>query len=490
MVVPALRQSSRAVASLGKNTRGLSQISSSYSFGQWRANTSLVTNMATPNTIRLTINDTGVVNFKPQNQETAIRTSELLQENHEKHHIFFNKEGYHNHIVHHLLTLYGLGAPTSIIERGYADNANYQRPAITNGDIQVENLQDPKMFAKYLGRENYYHSYLVFFQGEMEKKGWEAVLKEYLFSGDERSDDLLGRLYAGFLHSLIHLGFGVEFNQPAIMAEALAQAAVHDTWTGEYLTMVEKAAKANATSTSKTIPELLDEIRADRKLSTAAEWNDGNKIRDGILVRAPNEMIKYATQWVVTPENLEEKTVEMINASMYFTAAAQHPPKQVKFDFYYMHCTNSSIFFPTFNKLSFLSVEDKVRLLQFKGYLDLAMYASRRSPPLLLDEISTYVPAKSGKGESEWPGIFERLWQYNDDGHAVKFGRAVRNGEILSKKWEDEGKNWVKVKGFMWEKIGNMVVDSVEDTGATWARSVGFEEAWAEYEDRPRKAHL
>lgn len=32
--------------------------------------------------------------------------------------------------------------------------------------------------------------------------------------------------FTGFLHPLIHLGFGVEFDQPAIVAEALAQAAV------------------------------------------------------------------------------------------------------------------------------------------------------------------------------------------------------------------------------------------------------------------------
>jgi len=31
-------------------------------------------------------------------------------------------------------------------------------------------------------------------QNEMEKKGWENVLNEYVFAGDERADDLLGRL--------------------------------------------------------------------------------------------------------------------------------------------------------------------------------------------------------------------------------------------------------------------------------------------------------
>lgn len=61
----------------------------------------------------------------------------------------------------------------------------------------MENLNDPEEFKKYLGKENYYHDYLVFFQNEFEKKGWENVLNEYVFAGDERADDLLGRLYGG-----------------------------------------------------------------------------------------------------------------------------------------------------------------------------------------------------------------------------------------------------------------------------------------------------
>lgn len=61
--------------------------------------------------------------------------------------------------------------------------------------------------------------------------------------------------------------------------------------------------------------ELLDAIRADRKLSSAAHWDDGNKVRDGILVRAKEEMIGYASEWSVRPEELEEKTAEMTNAA-------------------------------------------------------------------------------------------------------------------------------------------------------------------------------
>lgn len=110
------------------------------------------------------------------------------------------------------------------------------------------------------------------------------------------------------------MGFGVEFKQPAIVAEGLAEAAVHDSWIGSFMLGAEKAA-ASIAGKGKNMVDLLDEIRADRKLSTAAEWADGNKIRDGILVRAPEAMFKYASQWKVGADDLVEKTAEMTNAA-------------------------------------------------------------------------------------------------------------------------------------------------------------------------------
>ncbi|KAG0646521.1 Questin oxidase [Hyphodiscus hymeniophilus] len=443
--------------------------------------------MATPNKIHLSINDTGVVHNKPQNEETAARTSELLQENHDKHHIFFNQDGFHNHIAHHLLTLYGLGAPTSVIEKQYKHNVDYQRPNMPVEDSIVEDMSNPEHFQKYLGKEKYYRDFLIFWQNEMEKSGWEDVLNKNLFEGGERANDLLTRMYAGFLHPLIHLGFGIEFKQPAIIAEALAQACIHDSWISPYLLKCE-AASTSGTS-DKILPQLIDEIRSNSKLSNAAHWEDGNKIRDGILKRAPDEMISIARQWNVSEDQIGAKTAEMISTAVYFTSAAQKPPKQVKFDFYYMHCVNASIFFPTFNAQTWLSAASKVRLLKFKAYIDLAMYASRHSPPLLLEEIALYTPKKLEKGDAEWPGLFQRLFEYPDDGHAVKLARAVRNAQSVSEEYEGKVE-WDRVKGFMWEKIGNMVVDSVEDTGNNWVRSAGFEEAWTDFEDRPREAHL
>ena len=198
------------------------------------------------------------------------------------------------------------------MQRHYDRNKTYQRNAPALDNAILEDLHDYQKFQAYLGNESYYRNYLEYFRGEIDRKGYAQVINEYCLKGDERADDMLVRLHAGFLHPMIHLGFGVEFKQPAIIAEALAQAAVHDSWIGPFMLDAEKAA-ASSGGKGEPMVELLDEVRANKKLSSAADWKDSNKIRDGILVRAPNEMIDIAAKWRVLPGAILKKTAEMTN---------------------------------------------------------------------------------------------------------------------------------------------------------------------------------
>lgn len=86
-------------------------------------------------------------------------------------------------MVHHILSLYGLGAPASVIEKQFERNASYQSPARPVADENVHNMADPAKFKKYLGQGERYHDFLVFFQKEMEAKGVDGVLNEYIFAG-------------------------------------------------------------------------------------------------------------------------------------------------------------------------------------------------------------------------------------------------------------------------------------------------------------------
>lgn len=107
-------------------------------------------------------------------------------------------------------------------------------------------MGDPEKFQRYLGEGEYYQDFLVFFQRRIGEVGWERVVQETFFGveeseGGERGDDMLVRLFAsefycfslsgidvgglvldernaymlylGLIHPIIHLGFGIEYNQ-------------------------------------------------------------------------------------------------------------------------------------------------------------------------------------------------------------------------------------------------------------------------------------
>ena len=43
--------------------------------------------------------------------------------------------------------------------------------------------------------------------------------------------------------------------------------------------------------------EIVRDVKADMKLSNVARWDDENKIRDGLLVRAKDELAIHAAKW-------------------------------------------------------------------------------------------------------------------------------------------------------------------------------------------------
>jgi hypothetical protein len=193
-------------------------------------------------------------------------------------------------------------------------------------------------------------------------------------------------------------------------------------------------------------------------------------------------MTSLAAQFHVRPGELEEETAAMIDACAYFMGGAQWPGKEVKFDFYYMHCVNCSIFFSTFLEQDWMRVEDKVRLLEWKGRLDVAMYASRGCPELRLEEVTGY----KAKREWTWEEIARKVDVMEDDGHVAKLVRALMNGEQRCREFED--RDGFPIKGNMWLQLGRMTLDSVQDLGESrkWVRNAGFEKAWEKIPDRAR----
>ena len=146
-----------------------------------------------------------------------------------------------------------------------------------------------------------------------------------------------------------------------------------------------------------------------------------------------------------------------------------------------------------------MSDKNKARLLEWKGRLDLCMYASRRSPEPRMDVIDNYEPMHPERAKDtmagSWDGIFTRVLHHDDDGHAAKLVRALAHGGDICAAYSMNDPLF-RIKGDMWLQLGHMgklpryhfciwltmllAIDSVEDTGVAWVRSAGFPQAWEE----------
>lgn len=162
--------------------------------------------MATASHVELSTANAGAFHASDITADSVKVGSRVLQENHDIHHMYFNSDGFHNHIAHHVLTLFSLGASAAEIQKAFDSNKDYQRPQFPVTGKNVEDMADKAKFNEFLGQEKYFHDYMVFFQKEMEAKGWEAVLNEHLFARDEHAELMLTRMYAGMVDTYIIVG--------------------------------------------------------------------------------------------------------------------------------------------------------------------------------------------------------------------------------------------------------------------------------------------
>ncbi|KAJ1997519.1 hypothetical protein GGI04_005370, partial [Coemansia thaxteri] len=138
-----------------------------------------------------------------------------------ENHVFFNEHRFHNHLNHHLLAAFSMGASPARLQRIFDINKPIQRPALVPcNDVTIT----PDNFTKYLSDESYYPNFVAFYRRELAKSddNWSAVVAHYAFH-----PDMFPLFMSGLLHPFIQLGYGLEFKSEAIIATALAQASVH-----------------------------------------------------------------------------------------------------------------------------------------------------------------------------------------------------------------------------------------------------------------------
>lgn len=135
----------------------------------------------------------------------------------------------HNHFSHSALTRYALGAPAPLLQadweydRGYLasldprDGGREKDMAGMPAKITRENWKDPSVF----GKKPAHSLYLPFFHAEVGRLGIDGAIQEYIFSDAANAGKvkMLCALLAGVVHPFIHVGLGLEFDDPLIVAE-------------------------------------------------------------------------------------------------------------------------------------------------------------------------------------------------------------------------------------------------------------------------------
>ncbi|KAH6843306.1 hypothetical protein B0I37DRAFT_384165 [Chaetomium sp. MPI-CAGE-AT-0009] len=398
--------------------------------------------------------------------------------------MFFRDRAGHNHIAHNLLTILALGANPQDLRDRYDDGVPIQRPMPEVDHALLDKLADAETFHSAMGEVSRYHTFLEFFKREIAANGWQEVVQKYAFARTKVADTMLARLYEGAFHPIIHLGLGVEFQQPSIVAEALAQAASHDSSDIDKLLQnaEQEAAIIYPTAKPKPLIQLIHEVRANETIRKAPQWSDfGNKMRDGVIGRAGEDMSALASQFRIRNDEkeLKRRTAEMISTCAYFAGASQREGRKRKIDFFYMHDVTASIFVSVLARQDWISLEDRVRIVEWKARPDLAWYAVSGSAPLVGDSISAYSdPESDGLG---WEELFRDVIKEHDDGHAPKFIRALKHGEDVAREFEEgEWEAYFPMKGDMWLKLARLCQDTTKGrpTDLKWIPFTGFEQPW------------
>lgn len=235
----------------------------------------------------------------------------------------------HNHIVHHTLALWALGANADQMILHKKNNENYQLLPRKFPDEQiVQDMSTPEGFKKYVGSQDHFLDFVTFFEREIDRTGYQEVLQKYMVGGSEIADDLLGRMYHGYVHSFMYVGQALEFKQLPLLAEGLAQAASHDDmYYNDFLFHTEKLARKQE-EPRLCLAECAEECRRDDAIRNCSSidvhrqvvegsWKvEKEMIRDYVCGKAFDEMARVCARYRVSADDdLDRATAEVINGA-------------------------------------------------------------------------------------------------------------------------------------------------------------------------------
>lgn len=169
----------------------------------------------------------------------------------------------------------------------YATHITYQQP-INAPDYQITD----ENFADYLFKAEAYGAYLAFFDKKLE-----AMTIEETFTAYATKEPVFDNIHAGLFHPLIHFSYGLEFQQKLVAAEGLALACVHRR--DEGLRIPELDSVEYLHLKSKSINEILEDIRNDAVLKKSIKYDVEDHFANISTKEASASLLKHVAHWQV-----------------------------------------------------------------------------------------------------------------------------------------------------------------------------------------------
>ncbi|KAJ7088222.1 hypothetical protein C8R43DRAFT_298022 [Mycena crocata] len=459
----------------------------------------------------------------PSTHSSAKTLEELLHKDYVTHHCFFNDLGFHNHLGHHLVAAYDMGAPPELLKIIYEDEARILRPIGRQGeDITEAN------WTTRLGEHKAYGSYLAFFSDQISKNGVQETVRRYVMAPEANGNGaaMLARLLGGALHPWLQIGFGVELGQDYMMAQGLGMAAATSPNTVNFvLDMPSNVPQIVKTSKGVTLLSLLREVYDSPILKPLPYERDAlASSRFRKLAENPDrgaELKRIYAKWSIdttltgaaSDAEFAAKAQECLWQATLLLAATGKPNRAPRLDFFLMHVLTSALCIPTLLKILPDPVH-KAHLLQ--GYARSgALYVLLRGRPRIdIPLIMSYTafprpPAQAPAGSPDalgnpaeegetnpWLAIVQNALHHKD-AHVLKsvrtlyycaqqYGKVLLGTAIGAR--DEEGKEthvgtgnmdgtiFIRAAGVLTDALGWVAYGGKE---GEWDRSaLGWDEAW------------
>lgn len=415
--------------------------------------------------------------------ESTEALRKVLRENHEKWHAIFHDLGFHNHVAHHVIAIWALGASAESVQEAYDAELHMQRPIAHGVTADMVPITESN-FSEHLGEQRYYQNYLAFFDEKVASLGPAEVIAKFILSPayNTSQSDMLNRYHAGLIHGFIHAGYGLEFGLPGMVSEGLAMtAATPPDPAGDIISSFTTTSQDSSfisqalSSLSLAPPKPATPVQTPHALSFLSRIDAGPTLtmertpfmgaefyaKHGWKVKA------FARKWIGSAAHgldggalqklLEKKVEELAWMNVVIYAAGglnAEDNKDFKADFFSMHLVTSSTFLSS--HIAHLHPQASLTLLQAYFSSVVFWYIVRRGGTSI--DLATFYrntdtflqtnpsfnakisPSTQGQGPaSAWTAITESGLTREDE-HYPKIQRALLHYSVLygTKTFADE----------------------------------------------------